>query len=148
VAVQPGAGQIQNLWDVENFFSLLLRLYEKYQIYILITCGPTDKEIVKTLTEKLLKKNIGYVIENLPLKQLCSVLRNTDLYITNNTGTMHIAGYSGVKMISLLGPSEPNEWAPIGENQKFIKSSTDNINDISVDEVYLLVETFLSENKN
>lgn len=148
VAVHPGAGQIQNIWSVENFFSLLLRLCEKYRIYILITCGPTDKEIVKTLTEKLLKKNIDYVIEYLPLKQLCGVLRSTDLYITNNTGTMHIAGYSGVKMISLFGPSEPNEWAPIGENQKFIKSASEDINSISVDEVFALAETFLFDKKN
>jgi len=61
---------------------------------------------------------------------------------------MHIAGYSNANMISLFGPTNPNEWAPKGKNQKYINSATGNINDISVDEVFILAKTFLSENKN
>jgi len=146
VAVQPGAGQIQNLWGVENYFSLLLLLHKKYQNYILLTCGPTDKEVVNSLSEKLHRKNIGCVIESLPLKQLGAVLKQADLYITNNTGTMHIAGYSGAKMISLFGPYCPNEWAPRGDNQLSIKSKDENINSINVDDVFALAQTFLSQN--
>lgn len=143
IAVHPGAGKTHNIWNVNNFFTLLSRLYEKYSNYILITCGPMDKEIVNELTTKLVQNNIGYVIENLPQKQLCAVLKRTDLYITNDTGTMHLAASSGTKLIGLFGPTKTYEWAPRGKNQYYIQAGSRNINDISVNEVFELAEKIL-----
>jgi ADP-heptose:LPS heptosyltransferase len=149
IAFHPGAGKVSNLWDYKNFIELIKKFYKRYDNYILITSGWTDGKIVGQICKDLTLANIEYnILHNELVKKLGAVLSMIDLYITNDTGTMHIAGYSGAKMISLFGPTNPSEWAPMGENQKFIKSSTDNINDISVDDVYLLAKTFLSENKN
>jgi len=145
IAVHPGAGKTHNLWNVENFFEVLSRLYNKYENYVLITCGPMDKEIVNTLTTKLLENNIEYVIENLPQKQLCAVLKKIDLYITNDTGTMHLAASSGTKLIGLFGPTNTYEWAPRGKNQNYIQAESGKINDISVDEVFKLSEKILEK---
>ncbi len=59
---------------------------------------------------------------------------------------MHIAGYSGAKMISLFGTTNPEEWAPKGNNQKFIKAKDNNINSISADEVFQFTKSFLNDN--
>ena len=145
IAVHPGAGKTHNLWNVENFFELLSQLYNKYENYVLITCGPMDKDVVNTLTTKLLENNIEYVIENLPQKQLCAVLKKIDLYITNDTGTMHLAASSGTKLIGLFGPTKTYEWAPRGKNQNYIQAESGKINDISVDEVFKLSEKVLEK---
>ncbi len=145
IAVHPGAGKTHNLWNVENFFELLSQLYNKYENYVLITCGPMDKDVVNTLTTKLLENNIEYVIENLPQKQLCAVLKKIDLYITNDTGTMHLAASSGTKLIGLFGPTNTYEWAPRGKNQNYIQAESGKINDISVDEVFKLSEKILEK---
>ena len=47
------------------------------------------------------------------------------------------------KIISLFGPTNPNEWAPKGKSQMFVKSKTSNVNDITVDDVYSKAELFL-----
>jgi len=145
IAVHPGAGKTHNLWNVENFFEVLSRLYNKYENYVLITCGPMDKEIVNTLTTKLLENNIEYVIENLPQKQLCAVLKKIDLYITNDTGTMHLAASSGTKLIGLFGPTKTYEWAPRGKNQDYIQAESGKINDIGVEKVFKLSEKILQK---
>ncbi|MFN3695439.1 MAG: glycosyltransferase family 9 protein, partial [Ignavibacterium sp.] len=85
------------------------------------------------------------VIHNLPIKKLAAILSLIDLYITNDTGTMHIAGFSGTNMISLFGPTDPNEWAPKNDNSYFIKSSTGKIDDISVEEIFNLAKKLISE---
>lgn len=145
IAVHPGGGKAPNIWPVENFFNLLLRLYENYNNYVLITCGPMDKEIVDKLTTKLIEKNIEYVIENLPVKHLCAALKRTDLYITNDTGTMHLAASSGTKLIGLFGPTQIYEWASHGENQLYIRPESGKIDDISVDEVFILSKKVLEK---
>lgn len=152
IGFHPGAGKLENTWDTLNFLELINGIYKKFKNYVLITSGWTDEEIVKEVENKLKNSNIDYrVLHNYPAKKLGAILSLLDLYITNDTGTMHIAGFSGSKMISLFGPTNPNEWAPKSKEQFFIKSKTNNINDITVDEVYNKTESFLTNsggNKN
>ncbi|MBK7631867.1 MAG: glycosyltransferase family 9 protein [Ignavibacteriales bacterium] len=149
IAFHPGAGKEINIWDKKYFIELIKKLTSSFDINILITSGWTDEKIVTEISKELNLTNIKHkILHNASVKKLGAVLSMIDLYITNDTGTMHIAGYSGVKMISLFGPTRPNEWAPKGKNQKYIKATDNNINSIGVDEVFKLAKTFLSENKN
>jgi ADP-heptose:LPS heptosyltransferase len=145
VAFHPGAGKELCVWNYGNYVNLIKKLYKEFNNYVLITSSWTDNNVVEPVWMELQTINIGFkVLHNMPVKKLGVILSLVDLFITNDTGTMHIAGYSGAKMISLFGPTTPEEWASVRENQKFIKSSTKNINDISVDDVYILAKTFLS----
>ena len=50
------------------------------------------------------------------------MLKHTDLYITNDTGTMHVAGGVNANIVSLFGPTHGYEWAPKGDNKVYIQS--------------------------
>jgi heptosyltransferase-2 len=52
---------------------------------------------------------------------------------------MHLAGFSGTNVISLFGPTNGFEWAPVKGNQFFIQSETGKINDITPERVMNLV---------
>ncbi len=149
IAFHPGAGKEANIWDLKNFLKLIKKLYKDCGNYVLLTSGWTDEKIIESISNELQPANIEHkVLHNALVKKLGAILSLVDLYITNDTGTMHIAGYSGTKMISLFGPTNPEEWAPKEKNQKHIKSATANINDINVEEVFILAKNLLSENKN
>lgn len=146
VAFHPGAGKEDNRWSEQNFIELIKSIYEKYNCYILLTSGYTDEKVINDILDKLNESKIKYVqMHNYPAKKLGAILTLVDLYITNDTGTMHIAGFSGVNMISLFGPTDPLEWGHFAENQKHIKA--DNINDISVDRVLEIADNFLVKDK-
>lgn len=146
IAFHPGAGKELNVWNYLNYTDLIKKLYFEFNNYVLITSGWTDKNIIEPISTELRGANIEFkVLHNMHVKKLGAILSLVDLYITNDTGTMHIAGYSGAKMISLFGPTNPAEWATNGNNQKFIKSKDDNINSIGVEEVLTLAQTYLSK---
>jgi len=137
VSFHPGAGKIANRWSKENFTELIKVLYEKYDCYILMTSGAIDKEITDSIKMDLIVHGIESVIlENTPIRRVGAVIKLTDLYITNDTGTMHVAGGVDATVISLFGPTHGYEWAPKGDNKVFIQSPVDNINNISVDQVF------------
>ena len=149
IAFHPGAGKELNIWNYSNYIDLIKKLYNEYNNYVLITSGWTDNNIVEPIWAELQTANIEFkILHNMPVKRLGAIISLVDLYITNDTGTMHIAGYSGAKMISLFGPTNPSEWAPKGIHQKYIKSKTNDINEITVNDVYSLAKTFLTDNKN
>jgi ADP-heptose:LPS heptosyltransferase len=144
VAFHPGAGKQANIWDKNYFIELIKNLYLEFNNYVLLTSGWTDENIINQISSVLNLMNIEHkILHNAQIKRLGAVLSLVDLYITNDTGTMHIAGYSGAKMISLFGPTNPKEWAPKGIAQLYVKSKDLSINSISVEEVYSYAKTFL-----
>lgn len=144
VAFHPGAGKVANTYPSEKFIQLIKKIYREFNNYILITSGWTDEITINKITSELEKESINFkVVHNLPVKKLGAILHKVNLYVTNDTGTMHIAGFSDAKMISLFGPTDPNEWAPLGKHQYSIKSPTGKIEDLPVDEVLLFAKKFL-----
>lgn len=153
ISLHPGAGKMPNRWKRENFVELVKRLHEKYECNILITSGLIDKEITDKVRDELKSWNINCVVlENTTIRKVGAVIKLTDLYITNDTGTLHVAGGVDANVISLFGPTHGYEWAPKGDNKIYIQSPTDNINDITIDMVFkeavlLLDKTFVKENE-
>jgi len=57
------------------------------------------------------------------------------LYITNDTGLMHVAAAVGVPVLSLFGPTDPQQWAPMGGNNRYIYGEGGDISNIPVEQV-------------
>ncbi len=137
ISFHPGAGKIQNRWSMENYIELIKRIYSKYGCYILLTSGKIDKDITDEIKNVLNKQNINCdIIEDTPIRKIGAVIKMTNLYITNDTGTLHVAGGVDANIISLFGPTHGYEWAPSGENKVFIQSPTADIDDITVERVF------------
>jgi heptosyltransferase-2 len=146
IGFHPGAGKPENTWAPENFAELAARLCGKKNCYIYISEGPDDlsyvNELVKILKEKYNIQNFarhkGLLINNIGLIGLCRV------FITNDTGIMHIAsGIENLPVIALFGPTNAYEWGPIGNNKISIQSASKKINDIHIDNVYNEAVKFL-----
>jgi heptosyltransferase II len=136
----PGAGKVRNIWSTKSFLDLIERLHIKFKCNVLITSGHIDKKITGSLVNELKGKNINTAIaENFEYSKLGALLKRLDLYVTNDTGVMHLAGFSGINTVSLFGPTNGFEWAPLKDNQHYIQAKTENIDDIKVEDVYNLI---------
>ena len=137
IAFHPGAGKVQNRWALNNFTELIVMLYKKYNNYVLITSGTIDKELTDKLNSDLNEKAIECIIlDNTPIRKVAAVIKRTNLYITNDTGTMHVGGYVNANVLALFGSTKGYEWVPERENVKYIQSPTDDVNDISIKAVF------------
>ena len=143
IGFHPGAGKEASRWGEENFLELIIELYKKYNNYVLFTCGRLDEEVVSRIVKELSVRGIPSVIEHLPLMKLAAVLDKINLYVTNDTGTMHIAGKTRVNQISLFGPMYSYEWAPAGKNKHFFRSGSGDINKIKITDVFELCSKIL-----
>lgn len=137
IAFHPGAGKIPNRWSQDNFVDLIIKLNRTYNSYVLLTSGSIDKEITDSIKKRLSLVNIECtVLENTPIRKVGAVISKTNLYVSNDTGTMHVGAMVNAKVIGLFGPTNAFEWSPVNEQGTFIQSKTKNINDITVEEVY------------
>lgn len=136
-AFHPGAGKIQNRWNADKFVKLMMRLSKEHNFYILLTSGPMDKEVVSYITSELSRHSvICEVSPKTSIRNDAAIIKKTSVYISNDTGPMHVAAYVNANVIGLFGPTKGYEWGPVNEKGVYIQSKSDNINDITVDEVY------------
>ncbi len=145
-----GAGKEPNRWALPNFKELINRLKKIPNLCFYFTGSSADEnEIVYMI--KAFGNEAGYLL-NKPIPDVAAVIEKSHLFITNDTGIMHVAGATGTPQISLFGPTNPYQWAPVGDRKYFIKKDED-INSITVDEVYsaalkILYNKFVDINNN
>ena len=58
---------------------------------------------------------------DLTIDQLAAVVGNAQIFIGNNSGPLHLACALATPTISLMGPTFPDRWWPIGDNHKVLR---------------------------
>jgi hypothetical protein len=114
IAIHPGAGSKWKCWPLERFVEIARRLdFDHYKL--LLIEGPAEEGISKRVSEAL-PEGKAVVAASVPLKLLSAVLKNSRLFIGNDSGLAHLAAALKVPSIVLYGPTLPQHWAPLGSH--------------------------------
>lgn len=155
----PGAGWKLREWMPERFAAIGDRLVEHFNANVLIFGGPKEAELVQTVADLMNAPAIPFA-GNLQVRQLAACLEKCDLFLTNDTGPMHIAAAVGTPTVSLFGPGNHIRFQPLGTFHQTIrhavpcspcKQFTDKCKDnicmkgIGVDEVWESVSRTLTK---
>jgi ADP-heptose:LPS heptosyltransferase len=65
-----------------------------------------------------------------------AIISKLNLFITNDTGVMHLASGFSIPVISLFGPTNVYEWGAIGTGKVSIQAFKGNMNNIETEKVY------------
>jgi len=134
VGFHPGAGKVENRWPAHNFALLAEKISSECGAVILITVGPMDELPFREMSGNL---NLPHeIIYKRPLREVAAIIDQLDIFITNDTGLMHIAGATRTRLLALFGPTEPMQWAPSGLKNRFIYAKDRKIGSISLESVY------------
>lgn len=121
VAIHPGASCISKLWPLERFAQLADRLIEKYGVTILILCGSKDTSKAETMLKGMHHRAINLAGKT-SVSQLAGIIKRCQLFISNDSGPVHIASGVGTPVISIFGRSQkglsPTRWGPVGRNDR------------------------------
>jgi ADP-heptose:LPS heptosyltransferase len=55
------------------------------------------------------------------LAELAALLESLDVFITGDTGPMHLAAAVGTPVIALFGPSDPRRYGPLGSGHHVLR---------------------------
>lgn len=135
IGLHTGAGKIPNRWSLNKYVELIRKLNDNYSSFFYFTGSQADRNEINYVI-----KNSGLPVQafvNKTIPQVAALVSLSDLFISNDTGIMHVAGTTDTPQISLFGPTNPFNWAPIGSNKYFIRRS-ELIDEIEVEDVYNL----------
>lgn len=138
IAVHAGAGKASNRWNVLNFAKLSELLHDGLNAELYFTEGSFDHEVVEHLTNLI---KVPFVrVRSKTISFVAALLKQMDYVITNDTGIMHLAAAVGTPTLSLFGPTDPLQWAPLGKSHRFVLGKGGDINSIPLDKVFNVVK--------
>ena len=114
IAVHPGSGRKAKNWPLENYVSLVQRLYQSCRGTALVVEGPAERNLIDNMSEALDGITV-IALQCLELPLLAAILSQCSLFIGNDSGITHLAAALGVPTIALFGPTDPYVWGPRGK---------------------------------
>ncbi len=124
VGVSISAGNKVKEWGIEKFAELCRMIRAQFPELGIVFIGskkerPAINRLVSLLGE-------GYPIAtDLTLEEFPSLMKLFSIFVSVDTGPMHIADALSVPLVDILGPTHPNELTPRGPLAKVVKPSPD-----------------------
>ncbi len=123
LAINPGASCPSKVWPAKRFAQVAGELARRYNFKILILAGPKDMHLADTIAQEIKGKSIN-LSGKTSVSQLASILKRCALFISNDSGPVHIASALGTPVISIFGRNQPGlspkRWGPQGSRDKYL----------------------------
>ena len=118
IAINPAASCASKRWPAERFAETANTLAEKYGAKIIIISGAEDKVYAGHAAAFITAKACVNLAGRTSVGDMASVLRRARLFISNDSGPVHIACAVGTPVIAIFGRSDaglsPARWGPTG----------------------------------
>ncbi len=122
VGINPGAQYgVAKKWYPERYGTLADRLIKNFGAKILIFGGAGDVSVAGTV-EASMKGGCVNLAGKTSLEDLMALAGKCRLFVTNDTGAMHVAAALGVPTLAVFGSTDPVATGPFGKGCRVVRN--------------------------
>ena len=121
--IHPGARKYDQ-WQYEKFAKIAEYFFNRFNLNVILTCGPGEVEQIEKL-KKYLKKQIPYTFISTELSILLGITASAKFVVCHNGGYMHATSAIGVPVTALFGLTDYRIWKPLGEKSAVLHKDID-----------------------
>lgn len=116
VNINAGTASLERRWPADRFLELITHLHEEVPARRFFFTGSADeRSYVQAEIER--RADVAAFAVNcaglLTLGEFIALLRHCRLFITNDSGPMHVASAVGLPVVALFGPESPQFYGPL-----------------------------------
>ncbi len=142
ITISIGGFSQPQVWSLKNWSRLLNLLSTNYNFKIVIL---GTKDDIKNSLE-LLKQNKKTLLSfcgKTNINELLNIIKFSELHITNDNGSMHVASLFQKKTLCLFNNHDPiGKWHPANKNSKILRSE-EGVNSINPYKVFKKITQML-----
>ena len=128
IGFHPGSAVLKNQakrrWEPEKFAELGKRLIKEKGARILIFGGPDENDLKKDIYKQINSESC-YVVDSGNLPESAALMAKCSVFISNDSGLMHIASSLNLNVVAILGPTNPHYIHPWKTNYKVVRLNLD-----------------------
>ncbi len=113
VAVHVGAGANEKRWPLERWRTLTDHLGP-----VVALAGEVEAERFTPDQRRVFESMSGRFLTD--LLELADAIRSARVFVGCDTGPTHLAAALGVPTVAMFGPTDPEEWGPIGPSVRVV----------------------------
>jgi ADP-heptose:LPS heptosyltransferase len=121
VGVHASGGRLSKQWHLDRFAAVARRLATERGATIVLTGSPADRSMVDEVASALDGVPVIRADGALDLPSLAALLEQLDVFITSDTGPMHLAATMRTPVVALFGPSDPKRYGPRAAIERIIR---------------------------
>jgi len=124
VGMHTGSGirAISRRWVPERFAMLANELKERIDVKIILTGSKAEKEDLEYVAS-LCDQQPFIGPHDSSVKELAYLISLMSVFISNDTGPMHIGPAMSTPTIALFGPQDPKRYGPVGQIHRTVYNS-------------------------
>ena len=121
VGVHPGSVWPTKCWPLENYAKLITRMEKELGVTAVLVGGKTDLALSEQVSRLCDAHPVNFATKT-SLTELMALMKHFKLFVTNDSGPMHIATAFGVPTLAIFGPTTKElGFFPYGEGNKVIE---------------------------
>lgn len=141
VGLFPGAGHPSKCWPMEKFADLADFLIRNDDVRPVLFVGPEERGAVQMMRRVFPSPTV--FLEKLSIRQLAAAQARLAVFVSNDTGPVHIAAAVGTPVVVLIGNrATPQAYVPLAPSQRLLLSQ--DIRTIDVENVYAATRELLA----
>jgi ADP-heptose:LPS heptosyltransferase len=121
VGVHASGGRLSKQWHLDRFAAVARRLAAERGATIVLTGSPSDRSMVDEVAAALGGVTMIRADGALDLPSLAALLDQLDVFITSDTGPMHLAAAMQTAVVALFGPSDPKRYGPRAAVERIVR---------------------------
>ena len=111
IGLNPGSDVSAKRWPSGSFAGVANELGRRFRTTVMLMGGPGEEAAAMKIADKIQAHTVN-LAGKLSLVELQDALSICDLFITNDSGPMHIAAALGIPTVALFGPGHPSQFGP------------------------------------
>jgi ADP-heptose:LPS heptosyltransferase len=121
VGVHASGGRPVKQWPVERLAGVATRLARERGAVIVLTGTPADRPLVDGLAAALPRDVTTIdVAGEMALPVFAGLLECLSVFVTPDTGPMHLAAAVGTPVVGIFGPSDPARYGPLSDRARVV----------------------------
>lgn len=128
VGFHPGCATLKNhikrRWEPEKFAELGKKLIKEKNAKVFLFGGPEEEELKSSIDSKINSQN-SFVIKTEKFLQSIAIMKRCNVFVTNDSALMHVASALGLKVIVIIGPTNPHYIHPWKTEHKIVSLNLD-----------------------
>ena len=116
--LNPGASWATKRWDPEKFGALARSIFEEFELPSLIIWGPGEEDAARRIVQT--SGEAARLAPPTGVRDVIPYIRRAKLFVSGDTGPMHVASAFAVPVVGIFGPTDPARNGPFGPGDEVV----------------------------